>query len=465
MAPFLRLAPLTAGHHGCRRGTLDPIEGSMRHLYIPIASLVSLGCHADPGATAADTSTSTASDTDAVSSTTAPSPSSSGVDSSGGAPEGPTYAEDVAPILATHCWSCHLEGGIAPFSLREYDAVKPLDLAIVAVTSSRSMPPWPLDGSGACGSFVDQRWLTDDELATLAAWVDAGSPPGDLSLVPPPPDEPPHLDEVSVTLAVEPYTPQASSPDNPLDDYRCFVVDPQLAADSVLTALEVHPGVAAQTHHIVLFALGSDAAEAEAVAQSGADGRPGYTCFGGANVPDSTIAGAWAPGVPIMRFPAGTGAAVPAGRLMVLQMHYNLASGAELDTTTVDLQFDDTAIGLRQVVVIDSDLAIPPNTTDHVEQASTVLDEAPVEIVAAFPHMHTLGQQLRVEVEGACAIDVPRWDFHWQQLYGFSEPLIVPGGANVTIGCIYDSTGRDSVTTFGEGTSDEMCVALFFALP
>jgi hypothetical protein len=54
-----------------------------------------------------------------------------------------------------------------------------------------------------------------------------------------------------------------------------------------------------------------------------------------------------------------------------IQMHYNLASGAELDTTTVDLQFDDTAIGLRQVVVIDTDLAIPPNTADHVEQAST----------------------------------------------------------------------------------------------
>jgi hypothetical protein len=386
--------------------------------------------------------------------------------SSGGVPTGPTFAEDVAPILAANCWGCHIEGGIAPFPMQDYEVVEPLGPSIVAATEARYMPPWPLDGSGACNTFVDERWLDDDELATIAAWVDAGSPPGDLSLVPEPPGEAPHLDEVSATLAIEPYTPEGDPDTNPLDDYRCFVVDPGLTTDSVLTALEVHPGVAAQAHHIVLFSLGTDEAETEALALSGADGRPGYTCFGGANVPNASIAGAWAPGVPIMRFPEGTGVAVPANRSMILQMHYNLANGALEDATTVDVQFDDAAIALREVIVIDTDLAIPPDTEEHVEQISTVLDSQPVEIVAAFPHMHTLGRHLRVQVDGGgCAIDVPRWDFHWQQLYSYTEPLVIPGGAEVTLGCSYDSTGRAGVTTFGEGTSDEMCVALFFALP
>jgi len=433
--------------------------------------LVLFGCGSDPAGDGTDGSETagvdaTSSGESGVATTTASDSLTSADSSSGDGPSGPTFAEDVAPILATNCWGCHLEGGIAPFSLLDYEDVEPLGAAIVAATSSRFMPPWPLDGSGACNTFVDERWLSDDELATLAAWVDNGRLPGDLSLAPQPPDEPPHLESVSATLTTEAYTPEASSPANPLDDYRCFVVDPQLDNDSVLTALEVRPGVAAQAHHIVLFALGTDDAEAQALAASGADGRPGYPCFGGANVPSASIAGAWAPGVPIMRFPEGTGAAVPAGRSMVLQMHYNLSAGAQEDVTSVDVLFDDSAIALRQIVVIDSDLAIPPDTADHVEQASMVLDAAPVEIVAAFPHMHTLGRQLRVEIGGGgCAIDVPRWDFHWQQLYSYTAPLVVPGGAEVTIGCSYDSSGRKEVTTFGEGTADEMCVALFFALP
>jgi hypothetical protein len=443
--------------------------------FLFVVSLVLFGCKADPEAgddetggtdSADDSGGSESGVAETTSTATATDPMTSADGSSGDVPSGPTFGEDVAPILAANCWGCHLEGGIAPFPLLAYDDVAPLGEAIVAATGSRAMPPWPLDGSGACNTFVDERWLSDDDIATIEAWVDAGKLPGDLSLVPPPPGEPAHLEDVSITLAIEPYTPEASSAENPLDDYRCFVVDPELDNDSVLTAFEVHPGVAAQAHHIVLFSLGTDDAEAQAIAASGADGRPGYPCFGGANVPSASIAGAWAPGVPISRFPEGTGAPVPAGRSMVLQMHYNLSAGAEEDLTTVDVQFDDTAIGLRQIVVIDSDLAIPPDTVDHVEQASMVLDSAPVEIVAAFPHMHTLGKQLRVEIDGGgCAVDVPRWDFHWQQTYSYTEPLVVPAGAEVTIGCSYDSTGRDTLTTFGEGTSDEMCVALFFALP
>jgi hypothetical protein len=438
---------------------------------VPGAALVlAIACGDDDGATEQGDGGTTAADDDDDDGTSAPTTTTATTvdpdDSTGGVPTGPTFAEDVAPILAEHCWSCHLEGGIAPFPLLTYEDAHDFGPSIVAATETRYMPPWPLDGSGACNSFVDERWLDDDEIATLAAWVDAGRPPGDLTLVPEPPGEPPHLEVVSATLAIEPYVPQPDPPANPFDDYRCFVVDPGLTEDSVLTALEVHPGVAAQAHHIVLFALGTDDAEADALAQSGADGRPGYPCFGGANVANASIAGAWAPGVPIMRFPEGTGAPVPAGRSMVLQMHYNLAAGGEEDATTVDVTFDDSAIALRQIVVIDSDLAIPPETVGHVEQASMVLGAEPVEIVAAFPHMHTLGRQLRVEVGAdGCAIDVPRWDFHWQQLYSYAEPLVIPGGAEVTIGCSYDSTGRDQVTTFGEGTSDEMCVALFFALP
>jgi hypothetical protein len=410
---------------------------------------------------AAEVTTGASADDDAATGTAT---TQGGDESTTGVAGGPTFADDVAPIFAEHCWGCHTDGGIAPFSLVDYDTAADYGQAIVAATSSRAMPPWPLDASGECQHFVDERWLTDDSLATIAAWVDAGTPSGDLSHAPDPPDAPPGLDIVSATVAIDPYTPQGSA-EEPLDDYRCFVVDPTTATDTVLTAFEVHPGVAAQAHHLVLFSLGTDTAEQEALAQSGMDGRPGYTCFGGAHVSSAEIVGAWAPGVRVVRYPDGTGARIPGGRRLVLQMHYNLSAGAELDMTSVDLQFDAGATPLRTVLAIDTDLAIPPDTVDYAEDSVDAWSDE-VKLVAAFPHMHTLGRTLRMELDdGTCIVDVPRWDFHWQQLYSYVEPITVPAGAQFGLRCVYDSTGVGDVTHFGEGTSDEMCVVQFFALP
>jgi hypothetical protein len=382
-----------------------------------------------------------------------------------GDPSAPTFAEDVAPILAANCWSCHVAGGIAPFPMQDYDEVSALAPAIVAAVESRAMPPWPLDASGECGEIVDARVLEDDEIATISAWVDAGKQPGDLAQVPPP-NEPPALDDVSASIAIEPYMPQGNPPENPTDDYRCFVVAPPTASDTVLTGFEVHPGVQSMVHHIVVFGLESDEAVATAVGMSGQDGRPGYTCFGGAGVGDSSLLVGWAPGVPVGEYPEGTGVPVSGGRPLVVQMHYNLAAGIELDETAVDLRFDDSAIPLRSLTIIDTDLAIPPNTTDHVEGASTSFGGGDTTIVAVFPHMHQIGKELRVDVDtGACAIGVPRWDFHWQQLYSYAEPVVIPGGSQLTLSCRYDSTGRDETTYFGEGSSEEMCGIQFLALP
>jgi hypothetical protein len=94
------------------------------------------------------------------------------------------------------------------------------------------------------------------------------------------------------------------------------------------------------------------------------------------------------------------------------------------------------------------------------------LSSSPVTIVAAFPHMHQLGTSMRADVvSNSCLLDVPRWDFGWQETYSYMQPVVVPGGATVALQCQYDSTGRDGVTTFGEGSFDEMCAIQFMALP
>ena len=92
------------------------------------------------------------------------------------AAESPTYNQDVGSILLENCASCHRPNQVAPMSLLSYKDARPWARAIKSKVASREMPPWFADPS--YGTFSNDISLTDDEIATVVAWVDAGSPEG-----------------------------------------------------------------------------------------------------------------------------------------------------------------------------------------------------------------------------------------------------------------------------------------------
>ncbi|MGW0802302.1 hypothetical protein [Nonomuraea sp. NPDC002799] len=64
----------------------------------------------------------------------------------------------------------------------------------------------------------------------------------------------------SLTMA-EPYAP--APPNGGTDDYRCFLIDPQLASRAFLTGALFQPQNTELVHHAIFFRLGPDqAAEA-----------------------------------------------------------------------------------------------------------------------------------------------------------------------------------------------------------
>ena len=136
-----------------------------------------------------------------------------------------TYYEDVLPILNDNCVNCHTEGGLAPFAVDDYAEAKTWATSIVAATSSRTMPPWGVDNSGACNTFADARWLEDEELAVLAAWVDDGLLEGDPATKIPDPPTPPVLEGAGIAEITTPtYVPVPEAPGE-LEDYQCFLLD------------------------------------------------------------------------------------------------------------------------------------------------------------------------------------------------------------------------------------------------
>ena len=99
----------------------------------------------------------------------------------------------------------------------------------------------------------------------------------------------------------EDYTPSAPTGVG-TDDYRCFLLDPKVASDQMITGFNVLPGNPDVVHHVILFRVPADlVAEAE---QKDADTPgQGWTCFGnsglrssGAEIDDAPWLGAWAPG-------------------------------------------------------------------------------------------------------------------------------------------------------------------------
>ncbi|HAT48218.1 MAG TPA: hypothetical protein DCS71_04745, partial [Flavobacteriales bacterium] len=88
-----------------------------------------------------------------------------------------TFHADVAPIIYTHCAECHRVGEISPMPLTTFNEVSMYGEFIEYVTSTGYMPPWSPDNSYS--HFVGERVLTNEEKATLSAWVAQGKPEGD----------------------------------------------------------------------------------------------------------------------------------------------------------------------------------------------------------------------------------------------------------------------------------------------
>lgn len=388
----------------------------------------------------------------------------------GGEPPPPTdpvyFYEDVLPILAENCLMCHTAGGIAPFELGTYGDALEVGERMAEATRSRIMPPFVVDASGDCNHFTNARRLEDAEIDVIGDWVAGGMLEGDPSTPEPPTVTLPTLDRVSSTLDIGvQYEPDHSI----TDDYRCFVVEPDWTGIQYITGADVRPGNAEIAHHLIVFAPISAAEGERARRLDGSDGRPGYPCFGDAVVTALPVV-LWAPGAGAQRYPEGTGIRLDGSVPLVVQMHYNLlADNGEPDRTVVDLTLEDRVdteawMGL----VADFGLEIPPRMPSFTNEYEGNIAFGPggaYRVWGAFPHMHTMGRQLRVEAMDAtstCMVDVPRWDFNWQGGFWYETPIDLEPNQPMRLSCTYDSMERDAVTYWGDSTQDEMCLSFFY---
>jgi len=110
-------------------------------------------------------------------------------------PAGPavTFNKDILPILQQSCQQCHRPDSIAPMSLLNYQESRPYAREIKRRVMLKNvygqrgvMPPWFIEKNIGLQKFKQDISLTDDQIATIAKWVDTGSAEGDAKDAPPP---------------------------------------------------------------------------------------------------------------------------------------------------------------------------------------------------------------------------------------------------------------------------------------
>jgi len=397
---------------------------------------------------------------------------------------GPTYYRDVKPVVDVKCTGCHVEGGIAPFALTTLEQVTAQKAAIQGAVESRTMPPWP--ASDACASYLGDRSLSADQIKTIGDWVTGGAPAGD------PADEPVPITDTRTTLSRVDRTlklPVAYTPQLAPDDYRCFLVDWPDTDTSYVTGVGVQPDQPSIVHHVIAY-LAPPSSVAEYQALDDADASPGWTCFGGPGGKEGGTGwvGAWAPGVLGSDYPAGTGIEIPPGSKIVLQVHYNTSTAKAVpDQSSIVLKVDKS-VDKKAVImpwtdvnwVLAHKMDIPAHSMDAVQTYSAdpspymayiapgvIQPGTPFTIYAAGLHMHTRGTRATTRIERAgggeeCMLDIGKWNFHWQGSYAFEEPKRVNPGDKLSLECHWNNPDATDLN-WGEGTGDEMCLAIYYA--
>lgn len=382
------------------------------------------------------------------------------------------WSEHIAPILYNNCTQCHIDGGIAPFSLVGYNKAKSYASSIAAATKNRTMPPWPADPTYR--RYAHERILSSEEIEQISTWAKNGCLEGDPNKAPaePKPKSGATLTQPSISLKMPDYMVSTTA-----DEYRCFVLPTGITSDQFLTAIEVIPGNSKVVHHVLVFHDTSSTP----VKLDKADPKPGYLSFGGTGSPSSQLIGLYVPGQDPYQFPDGLGIKLLKGGNIILQIHYPSYVQNELDSTRVLLK--TTSQNLRNMIItpavnhsqslINGPLYIPADLTKSFV-SKYVLNNT-VTIFAVAPHMHLIGKSIRAfQVNGTDTIpiiSIPKWDFHWQRTYTMRQPLIFQKGSTIWGEANYDNTAQNPnnpnsppiAVSVGEGTKDEMMLVYFWA--
>lgn len=385
---------------------------------------------------------------------------------------GVTYYEHVLPILQENCQSCHRPAGlnitglVAPMPLMTYQETRPWARSIARKVETREMPPW--FASAPRGVFSNERHLSDAEIDTIVAWVDAGAPAGDMAAGPERRVFPEELND-GWTLGKPDFVVK-------MDPYRVAddVYDLNISFRQPVTENEVPEDVWVQGWE---FRAGSNGDRVHhfcsGVIFPGEDAGP-VTPGGDDEANIRSSLGCMAAGAESTMLPDGFGLLIPKGSTVTFGMHYNKEAGQGTSFENApEIGFFVAATPPKHAIkyarIANEGFEIPPHHPNyHVGSAWTL--EKDIALLTVWPHSHFRGKAARITAtyQGGreeLLLDVPRWDQGWQVTYKYREPKLLPKGTRIDVHWWFDNTAAraarynlnpDRAVGDGPRTYDEM---------
>jgi mono/diheme cytochrome c family protein len=371
------------------------------------------------------------------------------------AAQGPTtFTRDVAPILQHSCQKCHRPGSIGPMSLLTYEDARPWARSIRQRVSTRQMPPWHVDPTVGIRRFKDDPSLTDEQIATIVAWVDGGMPRGNPADLPPPrqfdDSDRWHIGTPDLVVSLPAENTIAAEG---ADWWADFIAETGLKEDRYIKAIESKPsagGGARVVHHAVTTLL-----------------DPGDQPMGGG------VLNEYAVGKNGDFYPEGAGRLMKAGSRIRFNMHYHSVGVPIKERMSVAFVFYPKGVEPKHIMTTVlspnmDDLDIPAGA-DNVRSDAYFKVEKPARLTAFMPHMHNRGKRQCLEAiypnMAVEQLNCVNYDFNWQIVYNYADDVapLLPAGTILHVTSWHDNSAGNrnnpdprNWVGFGNRTTDDM---------
>lgn len=384
-----------------------------------------------------------------------------------------TYHKDVAPIILENCTACHRKGGVGPFTLENYNDAFYSCERIKEVVQERRMPPWHGFLNPEFGKLKNAKVLTDEQIATIAAWVDQGCEEGDPKDAPPPKTWPdPNAWDIGKPDYIY-YIPKPFTvPKSGILDYQFFRVKLRFPEDRWFNAVQVKPGNPEVVHHIGLHVVPAD--------DRAFSGFAGMTALYGFNGESGVLINDYVPGdtYNAVVYPEGQAVRIPKNSDLIFEIHYQPNNKAPTtDQSMVAFKWADQApkeeVHTKVFRKPIGRFRIAPHD-HHATMEDTYYFKEDIYLDAVRPHFHYRGKSFRLEIierdpetdeitSRKSIITVPIFNEGWQRTYELETPLLIKAGTELLAVGHFDNSifnprnpDPNQTVLWGQQTKDEM---------
>jgi hypothetical protein len=384
----------------------------------------------------------------------------------------PTFTKDIAPIFQEKCEACHRVDSIAPMSLVTFEEARPWARSIKTRVSARQMPPWHIDKTVGIQTFKNDRSLSDEQIDTIARWVDAGAPKGDPKDMPAAKQWPNEQGwnfaamfgqtEPDLVIKSTPWTQKAGQN----DAWWKPVVETGLTEPRWVRAIEIRPG-SVKGRKIVHHALARlEQEETDPLAANPTD-PTGFQQAG--------LFMEWAVGKQGEMMRPNSGKLMLPGARIVWDIHYSNGGEEITDQSELGLYFypKGQEPKYRQVLHLmgAGGIDISPNEVKVTQGFFVLRENGRVE--SFQPHMHLRGKAMSMEAilpngQTQMLSHVNDFNFNWHNSYVYTDDTapLLPKGTIMRITAWHDNTVAKTSNPdpnvwvgYGDRTVDEMAHA------